>query len=530
MAMQFLLAAIMVATSVASAFAALVLMSMFGRKGGRKRAAQPLAVEIEPTIFLFEERDLADATPPARALLNTLPPGPSDWDRLASFVSTRIPDFRATMAMLAETGRVDLVAPENPNFRLGAEWVGALARLTLSDRASEGRGVVVDGLSLAAQDAEITALREVSDLLPVPVWRSAEDGTVSWANKAYLALIGAADFGWPVPVLFDLPADLAHTGASRRLRPGGDGPAHWFDCRSFASGQGTLNVALPADAIVRAEGTLREFVQTLSKTFADLSVGLAVFDRQRQLALFNPALIDLTSLGAEFLIGRPTLFAFLDRLREARIVPEPKDYTGWRQRMSALEKAAAAGHYEETWTLTTGQTYKVTGRPHPDGAVAFLFEDISAEISLTRRFRSEIEMGQAVVDALDDAVAVFSAQGDLVMSNTAYVGLWGVDPGASLGTMPAIEATRHWASASQPSPVWGDLRDFIGGGAERAEWDGEVTLLDGRALTCRVFPLAGGATLVRFVRPTTATRHVRRLRKDKPAGALHLDGAGRLNA
>jgi len=51
----------------------------------------------------------------------------------------------------------------------------------------------------------------------------------------------------------------------------------------------------------------RNFVQTLTKTFAQLSIGLAIFNRERQLVLFNPALIDLTALPADFLTGRPHL-------------------------------------------------------------------------------------------------------------------------------------------------------------------------------------------------------------------------------
>ena len=68
----------------------------------------------------------------------------------------------------------------------------------------------------------------------------------------------------------------------------------------------------------------RDFVQTLTKTFAQLSVGLAIFDADRRPVLFNPALGDLSLLPADFLIARPTLFSFLDRLRDNRMIPEPK--------------------------------------------------------------------------------------------------------------------------------------------------------------------------------------------------------------
>ena len=84
-------------------------------------------------------------------------------------------------------------------------------------------------------------------------------------------------------------------------------------------------------------------MQTLTKTFAQLPIGLAIFDRNRVLQLFNPALLDLTGLSAEFLIGRPTLASVLDAMREQQVIPEPKDYRSWRKQMVALEEAAASG-------------------------------------------------------------------------------------------------------------------------------------------------------------------------------------------
>jgi hypothetical protein len=41
---------------------------------------------------------------------------------------------------------------------------------------------------------------------------------------------------------------------------------------------------------------------------------------------------------------------------------------------------------------------RVTGRPHPNGAIAFLFEDISQEVSLTRRFRTDLDLDRGILD------------------------------------------------------------------------------------------------------------------------------------
>jgi PAS domain-containing protein len=307
---------------------------------------------------------------------------------------------------------------------------------------------------------------------------------------------------WPPPALFDgtALAQAAESSGSRRIAvtPDGANAAKWFEVYSAPMAEDILFSAVDIDSTVHAETQLREFMQTLTKTFAHLKIGLAVFDRSRRLALFNPALTDLTTLPPDFLTSRPTLVGFLDRLRDLRMIPEPKDYKSWRRRLADFEAAASDGTYSETWSLPSGQTYRVSGRPHPGGAVAFLIENISAEVSLTRRFRSELEMGQAVVDSLDEAIAVFGQDGTLSMTNAAYESLWHSEAQGPLDRVSVVEATRLWMARCAPSPVWGEIRDFATQRADRSEWSTKVMTQDGASYSCRVVPLAGGLTLIGF--------------------------------
>lgn len=477
-----------------------------------------------------------------------------DWTRLRAFICPRFPEFERRIAGLPDVPRFEIESREDPAapLRLIAEDVRGLTRLTLIDPAAEGCGLMVDALSHRAFEEELDMMRRTLDQLPALAWREAGDGQVTWANRAYLqaarraqepAQDGGAHAGqtqddpeaeglhWPLPRLFaeadaqnraspgtgtgtgtgthvqaapsagQAPPDTASDtppGVPRRARlTGPQGEIGWFDRFSYPLEKGVLHIALPADAAARAEQSLQRFVQTLTKTFADLPIGLAVFDRQRKLQLFNPALIELTLLPGAFLTGRPTLHAFLDRLREARMVPEPKDFRSWRRQMGQLEQAAAAGFHSETWSLPGGQIYRVTGRPHPDGAVAFLFEDITSEITLTRRFRAELELGQEVIDQLPDAIAVFRATGDLALSNAAYDRLWGVEPASTLGRVTIADALRLWMRDCAPDPVFGLLRHACGqtGTGPRAQT--VLTHRDGRQIALQLIGLAGGAVLVR---------------------------------
>jgi PAS domain-containing protein len=272
----------------------------------------------------------------------------------------------------------------------------------------------------------------------------------------------------------------------------------WYECHGTQIGTDTLYTGFDATKTVQAETQLRDFMQTLTKTFAELDTGLAIFDKSRHLALFNPALAELTQLPIEFLTSKPSLVALIDKLREKQMAPEPRDFKSWRQSIAELESAAESGTYSETWALPGNRTYRVSGRPHPDGAIAFLIEDISAEMSLTRRFRADLETGQAVIDNLDDAIAVFAHDGSISITNQAYRTLWGTDPDSHVIPSGVVEATRVWHGRSTPTPIWGDFRDFVENPEERAEWSGSAQLIDGRALNCRFVPLSDGGTQVIF--------------------------------
>lgn len=478
----------------------------------------PPAASPEKPIFLFEERALMDATPRARELLPQQPAGLDDWGRFLVAFAPRFPGLEQALSDGTGSGERVVLAEDSADpdsLILTAERCGQVVRIALDDPRQDSRSELVDRYRLAAMRSELSTLRSVAEQAPNLTWKQRRDGTVTWANAAYMGLAreeagDGALFGWPPPTLFsDLGPVVGDQPAppSRRvaLRDEDGTPRTWFElCTLAGDDDDVYCFATPIDRLVRAESQLGDFVQTLTKTFAHLTVGLAIFDRKRQLTLFNPALTDLTTLPPEFLSSRPTLHAFLDALRDRQRIPEPKDYRSWRLHIAHFEADAADGTFEEVWNLSTGQTYRVTGRPHPGGAVAYMFEDISSEVSLTRSFRSEIEMSQSVLDGLDTAIAVFSQAGILVMRNAAFADLWEDDAGIALNETGIIEATRHWQSRCHPNPIWGDLRGFVLDAADRQAWSGEVTTLGGRALRCDVRPLPRGATMVTFAREEAA--------------------------
>jgi PAS domain-containing protein len=452
-----------------------------------------LSGEQPDPVFLFDDAVLIGRSTAATRILKTCH-DPTNWTGIRENLISAFPGLPENPEFLRDNGPMTLGGVgNNRNTEAHCEWIDGITRIHLRPLDTETSSVC---------SSELQNLRAAMDAAPYPVWRETEDGQISWCNQAYDDLrqtVRGPNGSYADPLFPKLSHPVVAGRKSRISVPLSEQDQRlWFDVSTVKSGDGKLGYAVDINAVVDAEIAQRNFVQTLAKTFAQLSIGLAIFDRNRQLALFNPALIDLTALQADFLSSRPTLFNFFDRLRDGRVMPEPKDYNSWRQQISDLVEAAADGRYQETWSLPSGSVYSVSGRPHPDGAVAFLFEDITAEITLTRRFRSELEQGQAILDQLGQAIAVFSADGTLSFSNEAYHQLWSVDPDASFAQMTVLDACKTWQEKSAPTAVWGRISDFVNLRANRAPWTDKVRLRDGTGLICEVAPIQNGSTMVSF--------------------------------
>lgn len=470
--------------------------------------AKPLSAEAA-AVFLFDNRELVDANASARHLLWHKDKLDPPWDRLMWLLSRRFSDFRDPANGTLRSGRFSSGLAEDPSHLMVEVW-DTMVRLTLHDLGSNV--MPVHPLALDAIEDEIQILRRITEEAPQLMWIEAETGEISWVNRAYLALAGQVRSGaedaahnWPPVALFPALADHQSTPQVRRLSVYNPTEAEpkWFDISSLPHGTETLHFAVDAGATVAAESQGRLFVQTLTKTFANLSTGIAVFDRGRDLVMFNPALIDLTGLPPGFLSSRPPIRAVLDQLRDLNMIPVPKDYASWRDQMVALEAAAESGNYRENWTLPGGQTYLVTGRPHPDGAVALMFEDISEEVSLKRRFRSEIETAQGIIDTIQDAIVVFSPTGRMVTKNASYLATWG---GLADGMNDAriTDEVARWRGLSTPSPAWDMLVELVQGTSPRAQFRAKIPKPGCPPIQVTATPLEGGMTMIRLCNPVDA--------------------------
>ncbi|MFX0542345.1 PAS domain-containing protein [Roseovarius sp. S4756] len=450
----------------------------------------PSAIPSSPegeAVFLFDGDAVSDHHAGA------LPEGNPEaltWPQIRDWLSPRFDGLPNSLTNLSPIDTIKL----RPREALDT------ARLTLARNAHGTRVVLCDPPhACPAERHEMLVakarMEDISDAFaraPHPIWKTGLDGKIIWRNDASKAAFDPAEY---CDKLLDDNAEK--TGITRlSFTPEGASRARWYEVSRAKHQWGALHHATDITKVVNAERMQKDFVQTLTKTFAYLTIGLAVFDRNRKLALFNPALVDLTSLGVDFLSGQPDLMAFFDKLRDRRVMPEPRSYASWRTQIGEVIGAAEGGLYQETWSLPNDVTYRVTGRPHPDGAVAFLFEDISAEVMLNRRFRSQLDLRQAALDSLPEAVIVIGPNGVLAFCNSSAIDLLGVDPDTCFADM-CISDLMHACAQAMPAPsVWTEVEEQLRMRQQKSALRKAAEIAPGHSLTYRVELLPGGARML----------------------------------
>ncbi len=474
---------------VVFSFAVLWLIGMAKADLNKKGiAAQPAT---RSNSFLFRDEVLIDHDADTLNLPPAETEDETDWQRMKKWLGFRFANLPERLDNLA----ADLVIESDDaglTSRLEFSPGNRAVHLTLSETLATDSV----GLHETLRHHELLEGRSAALLAaPMPIWASDKDGRIIWENQASEALSG----DHKEQMILAL-GDAPEPGISISKRVSLEdlaGPSDlWYDLIATGTEEGVLHYAADITRIIRAETIQREFVQTLTKTFANLTTGLVVFDRTKNLALFNPALIDLTSLAPEYLSARPSLISFFDTLRDRQVMPEPKNYASWRSQINAMVKTAAGGLYQEVWSLPTGQTYRVTGRPHPDGAVAFLFEDISVEILATRRHRMQMDLRQTVMDHLDEGVAVLSAENRLMFCNKTLAALLGIDPDGSFADMSLPDLLSACHSRYPDVGLWAEVEEKITRRSLSNPIIDTVGPPGGDGATCRVMPLGAGQTMI----------------------------------
>jgi len=460
-----------------------------------------LAVEDGRALLASGEESLA-ACAAALGVADVDPQG------LVNALMRADPDHARRLRALFERGEACAFEVKGEGGLVAVEGraAGALAWLRLSAAAGEDAG-----LPTAPRFAAFLNARQS------PAWIAAADGSPVWVNGAWLKAVDAASLDEAAKrgAHFDRGADAvaseaANLGQKRET-------IRWV---TVAGKRRAFNVtAQPLEGggvgvwteDVTDQEELRDLLQRNVKahdeTLNHIADAVAVFSQGKKLIFHNTAFAELWGLEPAWLAEQPSHSEVLDRLRQRRRLPETADYGKWKAAELNRYEQLAAGP-DEMWSLPAGRTLKVVRQPHPMGGLLLLFSDITDELNLTTQYNALIQVQQATLDKLSDAVTVFGSDGRLRLHNEAFGKFWNITPtqieaagdfeGVVELCVPKLHDLNFWRElkgrVADPDPV------------ARAPTTGEVRTSDDRIVVYQSRPLPDGATLIAFTDVTDARR------------------------
>lgn len=460
-----------------------------------------LAVEDGRALLASGEESLAIC---AEALGLTEP----DPQGVVNALMRADPDHARRLRALFERGEACAFEVQGEGGLVAVEGraAGAMAWLRLSTAAGDDAGLPTAPRFAALLNARMT-----------PAWIASADGSPVWVNAAWLKAADAAslDDAAARGAAFDkssdaLASEAANLGqrreAVRWATVAGKRRAFLVTAQPLEGG----GVGVWTEDVSEQEDLrelLKRNVEAHDETLNHIAEAVAVFDKGKKLMFHNTAFAELWGLEPAWLAEQPSHSEVLDRLRQRRRLPETADYGKW--------KAGELGRYEqlaggpdEMWSLPDGRTLKVVRQPHPMGGLLLLYSDITDELKLTSQYNALIQVQQATLDKLSDAVTVFGSDGRLRLHNEAFARFWNVTPaqveaagdfeGVVELCIPKLHDKTFWAEmkgrVADPDPQ------------ARAATTGEVKTSDSRIVVYQSRPLPDGATLIAFTDVTDARK------------------------
>lgn len=367
------------------------------------------------------------------------------------------------------------------------------------------------------------------DAMPHPAWTRSAGGALIWANAAWLDAVDAQSLedAGARKLAFDrgalaLMADAAEHGERREtlrwIPVGGQRRAFRITAQPLEGG----DVGAWALDVTEAEDfreALKRHVEAHDETLNHLADGVAIFSAAKRLTFHNTAFAQLWGLEPAWLAEEPSHGEVLDRLRQRRRLPETVDYSRWKaDELSWYEALGPAP--DDLWTLPDGRTLRVVRQPHPLGGLLLLFSDITGELRLRAQYNALIQVQQATLDKLNDAVAVFGSDGRLRLHNEAFVRFWNVTPAEIDGAVDFDGVVELCVPRLHDQQFWRELKGRVADPDPRARiaMSGETKTSDDRIVAFQSRPLPDGATLIAFA-DITDTRRLEKAVQER-SGAL----------
>ena len=477
---------------------------------GRSRAAQASAEAFDSALLAIDDgrATLASGEESLAACAAAFGLEGADAQGMVNALMRADPDHATRLRALFERGETCAFDARGPRGAVSVEGraAGVLAWLRLTASSPEQVALPSAARLATFLDASVD-----------PAWIAGADGTVQWANGAWLTAVGvasaaeAAGRGLSLDKGADaLASEAANLGQRREavlwIAVGGRRRALRVTAQPLEGG-GVGVRTIDVTQVEEIQDAFKRHVESHDETLNHIAEAVAIFGSTRRLSFHNAAFARLWGLEPAWLAERPTHGEILDRLRQRQRLPETPDYASWKAAELARYEAVGA-QPDDLWMLPDGRTLRLVRQRHPMGGLLLLFSDITGELKLKAQYNALIQVQKATLDKLNDAVVVYGSDSRLRLHNDAFARFWNV-------TSDELEAAGDFDRVVEicvprlhDMAFWRDLKGRVTDPdpEARAPTVGEARTSDGRIVSWQSRPLPDGATLIAFADITDARR------------------------
>lgn len=433
------------------------------------------------------------------------------------------------------------------SFALPVRGLGS-SRLLLVRGAPAGPGIAESGgvilwiFDATDSQAEIQSLRahveQLRDALealaglveaaPFPMWHRTPDLRLSLVNSAYVRAVdgqGAGDVIAHGAELVETVAGLTPQAAAadaiardepiERMVPATiDGERRTMRVVDVPLGAaGVAGYAVDQHELEQARVEHRRLEAAQRDLLDRLSAGVARFGPDRALRFWNQPFISLFGLHQDALADAPPFERVLDQMRDARRLPEHRDFPAWRA--ERRQWFLSPQPLEENWLLQDGTHLRIYAQPLPDGGLLLIFEDRTEQVNLSSARDTLLRVRTATFDNLFESIGVFSSDGRLQMWNSRFRTIWGANEELLAGH-PRIDDLMRAVQAKLTKPEQANLvRELVRAATvERKQRMGHVGFADGRIFEFAAIPLPDGNALFTML-DVTDSRRVEQVLRDR---------------
>ncbi len=288
--------------------------------------------------------------------------------------------------------------------------------------------------------------RILIDNIPCPIWLRNENLDITLLNRRYLNLIGLKDFKNITPentILRDLGnttnllelaknAKESNTAQKKQINilSGGDLRKYeitetpYYDS-SFKTTR-TIGSLIDITDFDEAKRSYQVHLDSHLDILSSLDTAFCIINTKHIFTFGNAAFLKLWNLPENFIDNEPHYNAFLEKIREQKTLPEVSDFKAYKEDENKAFDALTEQR-EDLLYIPDGRTFRRIRAPHPNGTL-IAYEDITGQLTATRRLNDLIAVQQGILDNISDSVIIFSPSLKLKSYNTAFHRLWEISP------------------------------------------------------------------------------------------------------